>query len=567
MKNRKVISITALLVIVSLSCNFGLPNSQPSHIANINSISQSATHLPVLDPAGKLPSPGAVLLRTLPPGGADISALTGEIEAAEQAALKAGAAGLKAKMPVSSIPLDPAPLSASPFSSSAYMLPSPSGQPADGEVHLMSYNQPEVIQAAEAGLSPASVIGLISSMFIDIFNIPKAFPTQKFNQTEKEGDVTTNMSMEMGRSEDGSNHFGMGLKSEGTKNGASVKTDLSATIDGQRCPTAEGQVSFSIKATVGSQSGGTGTTQDLTTFVRAVVNDDAEIASSTFDVKQATTQVKGGRQVYLETGETLKYGPDYSNVKESNWRVDQKTDNVTQEDANNLDSPGLQAALELGIASLASAQLRWQDGGCVKIVAASPGTVEPGSTTAIPVNVISIFEGANAPSKINAALTGAKSLDPTLLAKTPGTLNYTAPQEKGKTATITLTATSRRGKATLKLTANTGEKFSANGTWGNAKLTGLIDTLSSPFTLASTGGGDGSCNGKVVFSGGTTGGDVTCSQTCAGGLYFEGNGSYSRAMTKDGETISGQCSSYLPASKGLDTPNIEPINVTLQPVP
>jgi hypothetical protein len=296
------------------------------------------------------------------------------------------------------------------------------------------------------------------------------------------------------------------------------------------------------------------------------VNEDAEITSTTFDVIQGTTQVKDGRQVYFESGETVKFGPNYTGWEESNWRVNQHTDNATREDQINLEPAGFQAALELGVASLASAENTWKSGGCVKIVATSPGTVQPGSTTAIQVSVISIFDGTNAPSKLKAALTGAESIDPTSLATTPGSLSYTAPNETGKSATILLTATSKRGKAKLELSASTGGKFSASGNWGAASLTGIIDSLNNPFTLAATAGGDGSCNGEVVFSGGATGGGVSCSQTCAG-LYFVGDGSYTIAITEDGGTISGDCSSYLPASGGVDIPESEPINVTLKLVP
>ena len=118
----------------------------------------------------------------------------------------------------------------------------------------------------------------------------------------------------------------------------------------------------------------------------------------------------------------------------------------------------------------------------------------------------------------------------------------------------------------VKIGEKCNKKYSASGTWGAASLTGIIDSLNNPFTLASTGGGDGSCNGEVVFSGGATGGEVSCSQTCAG-LDFVGDGSYTIAITEDGGTISGDCSSYLPASGGYDIPDIEPINVTLQRVP
>jgi hypothetical protein len=88
-----------------------------------------------------------------------------------------------------------------------------------------------------------------------------------------------------------------------------------------------------------------------------------------------------------------------------------------------------------------------------------------------------------------AALTGGASIDPTSLAKTPGTLTYTAPNEAGKSATILLTATSKRGKAKLELTANTGEKTKSyqvietpdiDRSWKGA----CIDDLAQPFSLS-----------------------------------------------------------------------------------
>ena len=565
MKKGKLVSFVIVFLIVSLSCNFLFPGNG-SHLPDINGIGQSASNLPVLDPTAPLPSPGAAQLRTLLADEPGLVTVIADLETAEQAAMKAAVADLQAHLGPTSSTLDFVSLVPSLLGVSPFMIPASARQSTSGDALFVSYSQPGVIQQAGGGISPAALIGLLSSMFTDIFSLPAAFPNRGFTQTEKEGLAVTKMSMEIGKSEDGSSHFGMGLQSETTENGVPIKTDMSAVIDGQRCPTAEGQVSFSIKARISSVSGGTGTTQDLTTFVRATVNDDAEIASSTFDVIQGTTQVKDGRQVYVETGDTFKYGPDLNGGKESNWRLNQKTDNVTQKDVNQLDPSGLQAALELGLASLTSAMNTWQSGGCTTIVATSPGTVQKGSTTAINVNIISKFDGTNAPSKLKATLTGAESINPTSLARTPGTLTYTAPNENGKSAAILLTATSRRGKAKLELSASTGGKLSASGNWGAASLTGIIDSLNNPFTLMSTGGGDGSCNGKVVFSGGSTGGTVSCSQTCAG-LDFVGDGSYKITTTENGGTISGDCSSYLPASGGLDTPDSEPINVTLQPAP
>ena len=143
-------------------------------------------------------------------------------------------------------------------------------------------------------------VGLLVSMFSDIFvNEMPAIPTINASKTETEGDATTDMSMEMGRGEDGSSKFALGLKSEASKEKTSAKTEMSAKVDGQRCPNAEGQVSFTIKATLGSSSGGTGTTQDLTTFVRATVGDDGEITGTTFDLSKAPGRSREGARFTL----------------------------------------------------------------------------------------------------------------------------------------------------------------------------------------------------------------------------------------------------------------------------
>ncbi len=106
--------------------------------------------------------------------------------------------------------------------------------------------------------------------------------------------------------------------------------------------------------------------------------------------------------------------------------------------------------------------------------------------------------------------------------------------------------------------------YRVNGTWGLSSLTGEINSLENPFTLASSGGPG--CTGEVQFSGGSTGGAVSCSQTCEG-LDFVGDGTYIIDITEDGGTISGGCSIYLPASGGLDIIDEGPIEATLQLVP
>src|SRR5262249_33657734 len=137
-----------------------------------------------------------------------------------------------------------------------------------------------------------------------------------------------------------------------------------------------------------------------------------------------------------------------SNFREIRVSQQAKASDVDVSDA------GLSAAFAAGRTALLTAESNWNSGGCTKIEAQSPGSVQPGSKTSIPVTVRHHFDKTEIPCKLVAQLKGESSLDPTMLPKTPGTLTYTAPGQTNKNATISLTATSRRGRATLDLTAS-----------------------------------------------------------------------------------------------------------------
>ena len=543
MKNLQTVLISPATTFMLVSCSLFAPKESQNDIKPGKNI-PSVAALPVFDLEGPLPSPGAALLRTLTVDEPGVAALADDVEASERAAMKAVTEQLKAQMPPTSNTQDFTAPAAFLFETSIAALPAVRGSNAKPAMVSFVYSPPAALRSdGGAGLSNASLIGTITSFYSDTFvsQMP-AIPTWSASETETEGNATTQMSAEFGRGEDGSTKFGLGLKSEASKDNVSAKTESSAKLDGQRCPNAEGQVSFTIKATLGSEAGGTGKTQDLTAFVRATVDDNAEISSSTFDVVQGTRSVKGGRQVYIETGMTLKFGPHYTDGKASNERVIRNSQNATQEDINNLEPAGIQAAFDLGNASLVMAQIAWKDGKCVKIEATSPGTVEPGSITPIPVKVLTIFDGASVSSKLKAELSGGASIDPTSLATTPGTLAYTAPNENGKSATILLTATSKRGNAKLELMANTGEKKQSyqvietpgiGNSWNGA----CIDDLAKPFSLFWTGKGT---SGSFIISPSSSTGGTLVEKLHAdlGGatMDYEGNGSYTIVPTdKDPE--------------------------------
>ncbi len=267
--------------------------------------------------------------------------------------------------------------------------------------------------------------------------------------------------------------------------------------------------------------------------MRAVVDDNAQIATTTIDITQGTRQVKNGRQVYIESGQTIKYsGDDMESLKTSNLHVSQHTDNATQADAMEITGQGHDAAFTMGRTALLIAQNNWLSGGCVKIEAASPGSVQPGSTTPIAVQVMHRFDGSAVSSKLVAVLTGENSIDPTSLNKTPGTLTYTAPGEAGKSAVISLTATSRRGIATLKLDASTGgQSFTFAGNSNGAYFSGTICSPNQPFEMKVEATGAAWVQAFTPNS--TTGGQMEGSYSLDG-CTFTAKGPYSIVVNADG---------------------------------
>jgi hypothetical protein len=242
------------------------------------------------------------------------------------------------------------------------------------------------------------------------------------------------MGAELVLRDDGSTVFGLELKTDSVKDGVRVSAEMTGTVDGLECPNAEGQVPITVKLRLGGESAGIGYTQDLTVFIRTTVDDNAEIATTTFDVVQGTRQVSNGRDIYVESGESLQYnGNDVAGGKMSNTRLIQNTGNVTREDVSDLSGQGHNAAYRMAQTILTMTKSKWQNGGCVMIKADSPGKVEVGSTTQVPVNVIHKFGGAEVPSKLEVTLEGGESVNPTLIPRTAGTLTYLAPSETGKT--------------------------------------------------------------------------------------------------------------------------------------
>lgn len=520
---------------------------------------KAAANLPKFNPNDPPPSPGAASLRTLAELEPNVAQLIDGVEAVERSAIRKTVAEIEIEFKDSGSPAKKS------VGLQRLMRDTPTDTLArstrsQGPAAAMLLFQGGQSTSPIGGSHDAAVVAVLISGLSDILT-PYLKETVDFNKstTETKDGTTTTMSVEFGRSDDGATKFGLGVKTETMKNGVSATSELKAKIEGQRCPDAEGQLPYTVNVRLGAESGGVILTRDVTAVVRAVVSDDAHVVSYMMDLSQATRQVKDGKQIYIETASTMTQAGGY--YEESNFRVVRSSQDATAENSRPLAAAGHEAAFMVGATTLASAELGWLNGGCTKIEAKSPGTVPTNSTNAIPVKVVHKFDGSEVPSKLDAVLKGEKSVDPTTLARTAGTLTYTAPNEKNKSATISLTATSRRGRATLDLAANTGgQSYRVTGVSNNVSFSGEICSLEKPFVINGTFPGGGSA--KTTFEGGATtmsGGGGGCTQS--------GGGSYTVTSNEDGSGTITWTSTAVLTCPGVSNKRTATFTLPLTPAP
>ena len=510
MKNRKLIPFVAMLAIVSLSCNFLFPTSNK----DLNHIFDN---LPAYDPAAPLPSSGAAALDALTELNPSVAVLKDDVQASEREALNALLTDLQIQLGAETG--TEAPFQLSQLGSAKAAIP------ASAVSFPTNYNPLGDLDGSGNFIFEATFVAIMTSQLIDELSVIPGAGVDK-SATGTEGGATTNSGIKFKKNPDGSTSLEIVNKTDASKDGVASNMDGRVSIDGWRCPNEAGQVSFTIKESFNAGSGGASYTADLTAYVRAEVNDNAELAGITIDINQGTQKIKDGRTVSVESGVTNKNG-----IK-SNQHVVSSSPEASTDDVSNLSAAGEDAAYNMALGALLFAESNWQKGGCVKIEATSPGTVQPGSTTDIPVTVRHRIDGSAVPSKLEAVLSGEKSVAPTSLAKTPGTLTYTAPDEKDKSATIKLTATSRRGRATIELTASTGgQAYRVSGVSNDVSFSGEICSLEKPFMIDGVFPGG---SARTTFTPSSSTGGVESMSGEGSGCAQSGSGSYTVVINEDG---------------------------------
>lgn len=210
------------------------------------------------------------------------------------------------------------------------------------------------------------------------------------------------------------------------------------TISGSFCPAPDGSVSITVTY---SSHGRAGKKKTMTydkhygAVVKAVVGEDAEVAKEDYQLTPAD-------------------GPDSARSK------------------------------LLGQSALNAARMHWQNGNCIKIIAASPGNVAPKTTSTIPVDVVHKWDGSKMPAKVTVELSGGASISPSVIPRAPGQISHVAVDEENATMKIWLTATSRRGKAMEPLSITTGRpSYTIEGGADAFHAIGFTCDFSKPFTV------------------------------------------------------------------------------------
>ncbi|MGB7202367.1 MAG: hypothetical protein WBD16_08880 [Pyrinomonadaceae bacterium] len=412
---------------------------------------------------------------------------------------------------------------------------------------LISPNAPVVYGMLQGGQSSAPIgvdknditlTLLVVSYFNDLLaaNVKDVGSISKTMRKEN-GNSYTDMTVEIGHGADGSNKFGFKMNTRGNAGNRSLDTDMEGSVDGQRCPQLDGSVYFTAKLKLTGKHGDNSYIQEVTAKITAQTNDDADVASSETRLNQGIQESAGGMNTYIET----EYQINMNNgaYTASNPRGVRGGQNQGPR-AEELATAGNESAMHAGMAALAFAEAMWQNGGCVKIEAPSPGNVEPSSVTEIPVSVKHKFDGSSVPSKVKVDLSGETSVSPKQIDQTPGKLSYTAPPEKNKSATIKLEARSKRGRAKLDLNATTGgNAYKISGNIDEASMSGTTCDSSQPFSIG------GTLQFRFTPTSATTG-----TYTYSGPYSAKGSGPYvingdgSMKLDGTGCIMGGNCKTY-----------------------
>ncbi len=371
----------------------------------------------------------------------------------------------------------------------------------------------------------AFLLGGFAGMLVGMANGTGHVKELAVGQTE----VSDDKSLTMTRTDSNNLDVEMSQKSEKTTNGVTVKTDFRVKIEGRICPAKDGD--FDIRLRVHHQVDGSadgssgGATEELISSMKGRLGENAWPEQMHISTSNRSTEVwPDGSKITVATRQQNDSTDLASWFTTSKAPVEliESSKGASEADVKRLTERGQGRAGAMLFGQIFSIMSMWSNGGCVKIDSAAPAVVKPGSSTEIPVNVVTKLGGENVSAKVSIKLTGKESIS-TEVVRTPNVhFTYTAPDEIGSTATIGLKAESRQGAASLELKITTGAShyavtggsgvFAGKGEWceGAQAFSVVGSSGTILFELFGVDGGTLRGAGATVSAGGY---DITGSWT------------------------------------------------------
>jgi hypothetical protein len=234
------------------------------------------------------------------------------------------------------------------------------------------------------------------------------------------------------------------------------------------CPDRDGVIAFDInlelKTTGSSATGGQSSVTDtLTGRTVAVVNDDARLVSVQTAGSYDHNSVAQGQGLAIAAGSSTIHVSVADSGVSGNGSGDATDAQVDQ--ARNFGAVLLRLA---GSLAAARAGDFYEKGYCTEIVASpddKPTEVALGATQAFDIRVRHKWDNVELTDRVTPRLEAAVSISPNERTATPVKINYVAPNEKNRKATIHLESRSRRGIAFKDVAVKTPGGYAIHDTW------------------------------------------------------------------------------------------------------
>lgn len=289
----------------------------------------------------------------------------------------------------------------------------------------------------------------------------------------------------------------MALAYTGKQDGVDVQ--FKATVSVKPCPAADGTFEFEAMIDVKASKGGAGQNAKVDVKVNGQVDDNADIASTTYDTRTEWSDFANGKGQYVDFTTS-----DASGATEVAFN--RSGGNVTTEFVQ---LAAMMSAIIGGLIKaqlLSSAEKAWKSGRCVALKvtpSAGPTGLDPSAVVSVLAEPRSKVDGSPTGGTVTGTLSnGGQSFEPNA-SPVPADANstYTAPDEEDKSGTVDFEARSKRGvgKASVTFTTSQAAAYKVVGGLQDWKVSMVVCDVTKPFTLESPG------VGTANFSGGLSG--------------------------------------------------------------